>query len=167
MHLAQAYFSAILPPKCFLRTDLHDWFYAARNFAMVDDYSYPAVPRWAYFTLQSATKVFLPTDPQRGPSVLAARLAVVKKVVRTIHAYTSTVETNNHASARAGWMPMRPPRSAHFVYFPRVQAQRAETPQKPSLVSMISEVLIGAARMIGWLADRFHDWTNARSLRSP
>jgi len=73
----------------FLRADLHDWFYAARNFAMVDDYSYPAVPRWAYFTLQSATKVFLPTDPQRGPSVLAARLAVVKKVVRTIHAYTS------------------------------------------------------------------------------
>jgi hypothetical protein len=75
--------------KMFLRADLHDWFYAARNFAMVDDYSYPAVPRWAYFTLQSATKVFLPTDPQRGPSVLAARLAVVKKVVRTIHAYTS------------------------------------------------------------------------------
>src|ERR1700674_597093 len=31
--------------KMFLRADLHDWFYAARNFAMVDDYSYPAVPR--------------------------------------------------------------------------------------------------------------------------
>src|SRR6202011_2092643 len=31
------------------------------------------------------------------------------KVVRTIHAYTSAVETNNHASARAGWTTLELP----------------------------------------------------------
>lgn len=78
----------------------------------------------------------------RGDGVrLAVVKAVVKKVVRTIH--TSTVEDKQSCLCPYGLDADETPRSAHFVYFPRVQAQRAESPQKPSLVSMTSEVPIG------------------------